>query len=95
MEYRPAAASVTLDYDLKPMTFVLGARCGPPDDIGFRSAVITVENELPMRVEVQYAAVDPEVCNATVLEVGKRGGFSVKSAALGALGAALAIWLGG
>lgn len=81
--YRPAIPSALLRYDIKPMLFEFGVRCGPANQIGFRSVIVTLENTLPMDVDIQAARTDPEVCNANVLDDGGGGGFGWKSAALG------------
>lgn len=51
-----------LKYDLQPIRLTVGARCGPANDVGVRTALITASAE-GRTVDVERAQVDPDLCN--------------------------------
>lgn len=94
VEYRPVDVTASIRYDLKPIRFTVGARCGAIDPAsGVRPAIITIDQgQAPLEITIEHAEIDPEVCNAAV-EVVEDGGFDLKSAGLGALGVIATILL--
>jgi hypothetical protein len=83
VKYRPAPMTMSLDYQIKPITLNIGVRCAPRDTVSFANpAIITVEDGENMTFTVEEGVIDPEVCNpAPVKRTGS--GFNLKSALLG------------